>query len=669
MSRFTDKRHLLILVGLICQGCSFDEDKIIPWLFPLIYAGLWFACVAAQQEQRRWSQSLEAVLVAGGLLLAYAIGPLVGYNRLVFVGNGLVVYQALRLTAPLGMRERMYTVAVAVIQLAIGSQVLVDWKFLVMLLASIVLIPGALFELEAEKFRKVAGRGGLGPSPREYFYLTILMVVFFLMVPRSQMIQNITPSTGGAGANAEQDNLDMSDTSPELGERLIMRVEGEGVEYLKVQAFDNFDGRIWSGTSYIVIRKRSPAPVAKLPDNAKRRRIRVLYPPVLGNHLPTDGYVIQAAIITGMHQTVFVADSGGLSVNYPYKNKVDYEYWSTPSLTTEVMSSKNRRRYLGQPSEREHSFDKQPDPSPEVKTLLAKLVGGEKDPYKQALLIQRYLRDTFTYSTTVYQLNLEAPVDDFLFVQQAGHCERFASALTYLLRVQGIPARVVVGYVATEFNEMGGFYNVRERNAHAWTEGWFPNRGWVTLDATPLGNGIPKEKRSWATTLTEMIAYTYYSKVVEFDTSDQNQVLSLAGDLGAWTAVALVRYAPPVIVVVVLLAFGWHFLPRGWRWLLNRQRPLTRQAARREASHFYGRMLTELARQRWLRRPSQTPLEFQSELQTGGYPGLTDAQEITTTFCAVRYGEAELQPADRVRLRDAIDRLRRLRRFKRGKPA
>ena len=71
------------------------------------------------------------------------------------------------------------------------------------------------------------------------------------------------------------------------------------------------------------------------------------------------------------------------------------------------------------------------------------------------------------------------PYDEFLFETKAGFCEHFASAFTVLMRAAGIPARVVTGYQGGELNPVDQIITVRQSDAHAWTEVFFPGRGWV----------------------------------------------------------------------------------------------------------------------------------------------------------------------------------------------
>ena len=90
-----------------------------------------------------------------------------------------------------------------------------------------------------------------------------------------------------------------------------------------------------------------------------------------------------------------------------------------------------------------------------------------------ATIVERamdYLRaQPFQYTLTPPALGAQ-PVDEFLFETREGFCEHYASALTFLLRAAGVPARVVMGYQGGELNALGGYYIVRQSDAHAWTE-------------------------------------------------------------------------------------------------------------------------------------------------------------------------------------------------------
>lgn len=76
------------------------------------------------------------------------------------------------------------------------------------------------------------------------------------------------------------------------------------------------------------------------------------------------------------------------------------------------------------------------------------------------------------------------PIDSFFFDTRAGYCEHFASAFAVLMRAAGIPARIVTGYLGAHQNPIAGHWLVYQADAHAWTELWLPQQGWVRVDPT-----------------------------------------------------------------------------------------------------------------------------------------------------------------------------------------
>ncbi len=116
---------------------------------------------------------------------------------------------------------------------------------------------------------------------------------------------------------------------------------------------------------------------------------------------------------------------------------------------------------------------------------------------KAQQLRQRYQDDSAIVNHVLAEFNqnnyfytLQPPglnnnsLDQFYFDTRAGFCEHYASSFTYLMRAAGIPARMVVGYLGGEFNSSGNYLSVYQRNAHAWSEIWLPDRGWQRVDPT-----------------------------------------------------------------------------------------------------------------------------------------------------------------------------------------
>lgn len=104
--------------------------------------------------------------------------------------------------------------------------------------------------------------------------------------------------------------------------------------------------------------------------------------------------------------------------------------------------------------------------------------------------IVNHLQNNFRYTTAVGDLYEEYkdsqydPNEVFLFIIKAGHCEFFASSMTLMCQSVGIPARLVSGFASPEYNENGNYFIVRGSDAHAWVEVYFPNIGFVTFDPT-----------------------------------------------------------------------------------------------------------------------------------------------------------------------------------------
>ena len=121
--------------------------------------------------------------------------------------------------------------------------------------------------------------------------------------------------------------------------------------------------------------------------------------------------------------------------------------------------------------------------------LNERILRGATDPYQITLRIERYLRQFYTYSLTPPATEYSSPYAAFLFDGRSGYCQHFAGAMALLLRYNGIPSRVAVGFISGE-PQSDGTYLVSTNDAHAWVEVYFPTVGWVAFDPTP-GRSLP----------------------------------------------------------------------------------------------------------------------------------------------------------------------------------
>lgn len=123
--------------------------------------------------------------------------------------------------------------------------------------------------------------------------------------------------------------------------------------------------------------------------------------------------------------------------------------------------------------------------TPRTHQLAKQITAGLETPYEQTVAITEYLRKNITYVTTLDQ-NLprdQEVIDWFLFDYRKGFCNYYATAEVIMLRAAGIPARWAVGYAQGEKVESAS-YAVRQRDAHAWPEVYFPGYGWVEFEPT-----------------------------------------------------------------------------------------------------------------------------------------------------------------------------------------
>lgn len=101
-------------------------------------------------------------------------------------------------------------------------------------------------------------------------------------------------------------------------------------------------------------------------------------------------------------------------------------------------------------------------------------------------LLSHIRGNNFSYTLEPPILNTKNSIDQFWFDSQAGFCMHYAGALTYMLRVAGIPARVIGGYQGGDINPVTGHTVVRQYHAHAWVEAWLPTIGWQRIDPTAV---------------------------------------------------------------------------------------------------------------------------------------------------------------------------------------
>ena len=160
--------------------------------------------------------------------------------------------------------------------------------------------------------------------------------------------------------------------------------------------------------------------------------------------------------------------------------------------------SQERRRYLLAASDQPPAWQQQPPAgsdldfaagsNPELEALAERWRQQLPPAGRLAAAQALFQGQPFRYTLQPPALGDDAPLDRFLFSSRAGFCEHFASAFTDLMRAAGLPARVVVGYQGGSWvprNLWGrGYLEVLQQDAHAWSEVWLADQGWVRIDPT-----------------------------------------------------------------------------------------------------------------------------------------------------------------------------------------
>jgi transglutaminase-like putative cysteine protease len=634
----------LILLGFVCQGYAWES-----WIASAAYGIVGFLCIRYSRRRKFISDSLEILIFGSGIVLAVGKSEMNPFTCSLNIGHVLFVFQCLRmLGAPPGRRERIMAFLIALIHLVIGSMVILDYSFLLVLIGALYLIPRSLAEIEAGPESPSATSSQLAVSSSSTWgvmaALVSVMIVFFLFFPRRQL-------SGAASAGlmvpsrAMDSRLDTVGGGSEAQDVILFQIEGEEVEHLKLYALDMFDGNTWSDSW--ASRKMHRRLETEDSERDLYRRVEIRNPRRFGNALPTDGHV------RSLHGNFFphaiLTQQGNVAVPMTWNNgNAHYEYWTTPGPVPDVLTKRERKQLL-----------ELPEISRRVHEMVAERVRGKTGDSAIAVGLARYLRENFTYQLGAPDLNRKEPIEDFLFEQKTGHCERFASALAVMLRMAGIPARVVVGYFPTRKNPFADFYNVSVRDGHAWTEAYIEGKGWVLLDATPYLAENRARTPSFVMSVFDWIEYVWYSKIVNYSRTDQKDVASGVFDVARMIySVCMTRPWIPAMLVVVFVGFGF-FRSSGRSRMLQRIRKdrtaneTERQT--REVRHFYDEMMKLLARSGMVRKPSQTPFEFLHALENENIPCITEIRGITQIFCAVKYGNSNLTQTLRSDVRSMLE--------------
>jgi hypothetical protein len=383
---------------------------------------------------------------------------------------------------------------------------------------------------------------------------------------------------------------------------------------------------------------------------------------------PTDSatlFAINPAFeISIASRNLTVDQSRAIFLPYPPSGRIDYTVSSAP-VDPSAHDLERQPPVMPQDAER---YLQLPEGSGEIASLAKRITSGEENRYRKVNRIMGYLEQNYSYSLNPPRDKRFAPVDDFLFHSKSGYCGHFATSMTLLLRAAGVPSRLVSGFMGGDFNELGHYYIVRERDAHTWVEVYFPEYGWVTFDPTPESRSNLSRPAAGFSKLIDLIKFKWDRYIVFYNLRDQvgtaravssrisktrdDALEALKWLAGTKKGRALPRQLP-VLGVVLLLAL---LLTSAVIFFINR-RPWKR--GRVADVWFYNEMNDILVRKGIKRPPSATPAEFALKLSAekkGVYEGV---QYITNLYNKVRFGGHTLEDEELYALREALELLKR----------
>lgn len=463
---------LLFSAATVAGASLLHWPTLPPWIPVLLLAAIAWRLIVAWRGWKRPGLITRLILA----FTAFA-AVLVQFNTVTGLEAGsalLVVMVALKFLETRSRRDQM--VMMIICYFLVFASVLQDRTFwaLAWLVVFVFATTAGLLQvgrhgnlLPAAVTARLAGRLLLQAVP--------VMIVLFILFPRlpgplwGMPVQSASATTGLSDTMSPGDIAELG-----LSREIVFRVEFTDAApepaqmYWRGPVMTGFNGRSWS-----VVRASQDATAPDVTFLGEPVEYRVQLEPQRNNRVfalempaswsPSDQ--IRSDSLFQLHAVPSRRRRGGL----------DYEVTShLAHRAAQQLPAAERRRWTALPEQG----------NPRTRDLAASWV--ELDPAPRAVIsraLALFAEQEFHYTLTPPLLD-EQPVDEFIFETRAGFCEHYASAFAVLMRAAGIPARVVTGYHGGERNPLGGYFMVRQSDAHAWTEVWLEGEGWVRVDPT-----------------------------------------------------------------------------------------------------------------------------------------------------------------------------------------
>jgi len=375
-----------------------------------------------------------------------------------------------------------------------------------------------------------------------------------------------------------------------LGDAPVMYVRTGAPAYWRGLVFDTYRDGVWTASNhgftivqpYVPPRLLPPAPPNNNGTFVQVFRVVRPLPGVISAAYPIQSlYAPVSALREDAYGTFRTPDLLRPGQTY---SVVSY----LPNITANEL---RQDPYVFNPPDENAAYMDRGSLSPEARALALRVTQDHSsNQFDLVMALTTYLQQNFQYTQQLGHVPAgRDPVDWFLFDVKKGYCEQFATAETMMLRSLGIPARLATGYSTGDYNAVLDQAIVRERDAHAWVEVWFPNHGWVPVDPSP---GFPALA---ATQFPNHWAAAGIARLIPHLTI--SAPMAVLGSLGALAVI------PPAVVIALLVTLLWAW-SRTSRRRARARRPSPGES---ELLRLYERVQQRLGRRR---APPETPLEY-----------------------------------------------------------
>ncbi|MBN1615259.1 MAG: DUF3488 domain-containing transglutaminase family protein [Deltaproteobacteria bacterium] len=449
--------------------------SVFPYVGPFYDLGFAVLCLVALYDDFAQRLEIPRWMLNGTAVVMVILGFFrMQSGNIVTPGiEVLLILVAIKFLEKRRVRDYMQIYALTLFLLAGSSLHSLDMIFLVYLIGFLFLLTLAIIilayysedpalVLDLETIGKIFGKALLIP-------LLVLPTTAFLFVilPRASYPMFNFLNRGVVGTSGFTDNVKLGAVSQiQEDESIVLRAGMERVEdrtlYWRGIVFHAFDGQSWSRLNQAEGQKPAPGTL-------KGRTVR--YTVYLEPFENKAIFTLDRPVWVGLRNAI-MTDDQCYALPQPLTRRIRYNGFSA---LAEILPDPEPDRSV---------YLRLPEGIEKIERLVDRLTAG-RDAWTDVSAMTSFFRSgEYRYSLRNLPLSRK-PLEDFLFVHKYGNCEYFASALAVMLRVAGIPSRVVGGYVGGYYNETGRYYAVPQRNAHLWVEAYIDNQGWVRLDPTP----------------------------------------------------------------------------------------------------------------------------------------------------------------------------------------